>query len=81
MSMRILRPISAHSDGLLGVQEWGANIITYGAFDLIGSTIYAKGCRQGRDNRLPIEELPGIGGSAALNRQFPYSGTRWMWIP
>ncbi|KAK0465642.1 WD40-repeat-containing domain protein [Armillaria novae-zelandiae] len=56
-STRTLRPISswkAHNDGLLGVQEWGANIIT-----------------QGRDNKLHIwlrvEELPGIGGSAALS--------------
>ncbi|KAK0506524.1 WD-40 repeat-containing protein [Armillaria luteobubalina] len=56
-STRTLRPISswkAHGDGLLGVQEWGANIIT-----------------QGRDNKLHIwlrvEELPGIGGSAALS--------------
>ncbi|KAK0446436.1 WD-40 repeat-containing protein [Desarmillaria tabescens] len=56
-STRTLRPISswkAHSDGLLGIQEWGANIIT-----------------QGRDNKLHVwrrvEELPGIGGSAALS--------------
>ncbi|KAK0245425.1 WD-40 repeat-containing protein [Armillaria nabsnona] len=56
-STRTLRPISswkAHNDGLLGVQEWGANIIT-----------------QGRDNKLHVwlrvEELPGIGGSAALS--------------
>ncbi|KAG7450737.1 WD40 repeat-like protein [Guyanagaster necrorhizus] len=56
-STRTLRPISswkAHNDGVLGVQEWGANIIT-----------------QGRDNKLhvwrPVEELPGIGGSAALS--------------
>ncbi|KAG7441482.1 WD40 repeat-like protein [Guyanagaster necrorhizus] len=56
-STRTLRPISswkAHDDGILGVQEWGANIIT-----------------QGRDNKLHVwrrvEELPGIGGSAALS--------------
>ncbi|KAK0456986.1 hypothetical protein EV421DRAFT_104416 [Armillaria borealis] len=79
-SMRTLRPISAHSHGLLVVQEWGANIM-YGAFGLVGSIIYTKGCRQGRDNKLRIEEIPGIGGSAALNRPFPYFGTRWMWIP
>ncbi|SJL05265.1 uncharacterized protein ARMOST_08631 [Armillaria ostoyae] len=45
----------AHNNhGLLGVQEWGANIIT-----------------QGCDNKLHVwlrvEELPGIGGSAALS--------------
>ncbi|KAK0208026.1 WD-40 repeat-containing protein [Desarmillaria ectypa] len=57
ISTRTLRPISswkAHNDGVLGVQEWGANIIT-----------------QGRDNKLHVwhrvEELPGIGGSAALS--------------
>ncbi|SJL05305.1 uncharacterized protein ARMOST_08671 [Armillaria ostoyae] len=74
-STRTLRPISswkAHNDGLLGVQEWGTNIITYVAFNLIlGGTIYTKGCRQGRDNKLHVwlrvEELPGIGGSAALS--------------
>ncbi len=53
-----------HNDGLLSVQEWGVNIITYVAFGLVGSTIYAKGYRQGQDNRphvwLRIQELPGI---------------------
>ncbi len=37
----------------------------------IGSTTSTKGCRQGRDNKLHVwlrvEELPGIGGSAALS--------------
>ncbi|KAG7440806.1 WD40 repeat-like protein [Guyanagaster necrorhizus] len=66
-STRTLRAISswkAHDDGILGVQEWGANIIT-----------------QGRDNKLHVwrrvEELPGIGGSAALSESpvpvFQYS--------
>ncbi len=41
------------------------------SINLIGSTTYTKGCRQGRDNELHVwlrvEELPGIGGSAALS--------------
>ncbi len=41
-----------HNDGLLGVQEWGVNIITYVAFGLIGSIIYTKECTQVLDNRL-----------------------------
>ncbi len=67
-----LRPISfwkAHNGGL---QEWGEHIITYVAFSFFGSTTYTKGCREVRENKLHVwlhvEELPGIGRSADLNR-------------
>ncbi|KAK0232842.1 WD-40 repeat-containing protein [Armillaria fumosa] len=56
-STRTLRPISswkAHNDGLLGVQEWGANIITQGRDNKLHIW-------------LRVEELPGIRGSAALS--------------
>ncbi|PBK79862.1 hypothetical protein ARMGADRAFT_1092730 [Armillaria gallica] len=48
-----------------GLQEWGENIIT-----------------DGRDNKLHVwlgvEELPGIGGLAALSESPAYSGIRWL---
>ncbi|KAK0433421.1 WD40-repeat-containing domain protein [Armillaria borealis] len=56
-STRTLRPISswkAHNDRLLGVQEWGANIITQGRDNKLHVW-------------LRVEDLPGIGGSAGLS--------------
>ena len=77
---RSLRPLAvwqAHSDGLLGVQEWEEHVITYPSPCCLASTAYSHLNRHGRDNKLHVwervlEAVETLGQSAApLGLQTP----------
>lgn len=70
-SLRAITSWKAHTDGLLGVQEWGQHVITFAGI-LINHNFNAHSiCSHGRDNKLHVwtridEQDLSIGGSASL---------------